>query len=331
MRFAGRYAAVLVLAAMAAIAAPASAPPADPTVRRAADLVEWGRWQEARKLLADAVAEPGNARNAALIAYYAHVLLKFGDLRTGTDQAKRAVALDGACASCHLYMFEAMAERAQGMNQFHALLVLPRMKKQLEKATALDPDSGDVQWAWIDLDLALPVAAGGSTSEALKHADRLSEIDPVDGRLARASIYESLKQSDQALAQYRAAAEDHPDDPRGDFALGQALYKRGDFAAAAPFLAQAFHLNPASALYSAYYAASLVHDKKLPQARTVLDAAQALHPDSRVGDYLCAEALRQTNQDFAWAKQLLAEYLAVPSEPDQPTAAQAQKLLAALG
>src|SRR6185437_14201031 len=142
MRFAGRIAAVLVLAAMAAVAAPASTPPADPTVRRAADLVEWGRWQEARKLLAEAVAE-----------------------------------------------------RAEGMNQFHALLVLPRMKKQLEKATALDPNSGDVQWAWIDLDLGLPAAAGGSTSEAMKHADRLSEIDPVDGRLARASIYESLKQT----------------------------------------------------------------------------------------------------------------------------------------
>src|SRR6185437_580760 len=305
MRLAGPMVAVLVLVGCGAAAAAASTPPSDPVVRRAADLVEWGRWQEARKLLADALAQPANARNAPLIAYYAHVLLKFGDLRAGTDQAKRAVALDDACASCHLYLFEATAERAQGMNQFRALLVLPRMKKQLEKATALDPGSGDIQWAWIDLDLALPSAAGGSSADAMKHADRLGEIDPVDGRLARASIYASLKQPEQELAQYRLAAEDHPDDPRGLFALGQALYQRGDFAAAAPPLAKAYAMNPASALYSGYHAASLVHEKKLPQARAVLDAAQAQHPDSRLGDYLCAEALRQTNHDFAWAKQLL--------------------------
>ncbi|MFI5269815.1 MAG: hypothetical protein ACHQ7M_20755, partial [Chloroflexota bacterium] len=141
---------MLLAAAIGPLAA-ASTPPTDPTVRHAAELVEWGRWHEARQLLAEAVAQPGNASNAPLLAYFSHVLTKFGELRAGMDAAKRAVALDAQCSSCHLYLFEAMAERAKGMNQFRALLQLPKMKKQLERAGELDPTSGDVQWAWIEL------------------------------------------------------------------------------------------------------------------------------------------------------------------------------------
>ncbi|HVA63024.1 MAG TPA: tetratricopeptide repeat protein [Terriglobales bacterium] len=299
---------------------------ADPTIQRAADLVEWGRLKEARSLLAAAVADPGNARNAPLIGYYSHLLAKFGDLRGGMSMAKRAVALDDRCAACHLYLFEAMADRAKTVSQFRALLQLPKMKKQLQKATDLDPNSGDVQWGWIDLDLALPSALGGSPADALKHADRLAQIDPVDGHLARASIYESTHKPDLALAEYRAAAVDHPNDPRGIFALGQALYARKDYAAAAPQLTRALALNPQSALYSGYQAANLVQLQHRRQAQQVLEAAAKLHPDSRLGAYLVAQALHDTGQDFDWAKQLLGAYMAMPPEPEQPTLAQAQKL-----
>ncbi|HUX68332.1 MAG TPA: tetratricopeptide repeat protein [Terriglobales bacterium] len=318
---------LLILGGLPAAATTSS----DPTVQRAADLVEWGRLKEARSLLAAAVADPGNARDARLLAYYGHVLAKFGDLKGGMQMAKRAVGLDPQCGSCHLYLFEAMADHAKTMSQFRALLQLPKMKKQLQKATSLDPNSADVQWGWIDLDLALPAALGGSSADALRHAERLAQIDPVDGHLARASIYQSLRQPEQAMAEFRAAAVDHPNDPRGVFALGQALYQRQDFVAAAPQLARALALNPQSTLYAGYQAANLVRLKHLAQARQVLQAAAQLHPDSRLGAYLVAQALHATGQDFDWAKQLLGAYRAVPPEPDQPTLAQAQQLWKNLG
>jgi len=323
----------MTLAAWAsAWAAPAPPPTGrDATIERAASLVEWGRLKEARDLLAAAVAVPANAADARLLAYYAHVLMKFGDVSGGQRWAKRAVALDGQCASCHLYLFEAMATRARTLSTVRGIWELPKLKKQLQQATNLDPHLDDVQWGWIELDLSLPKAAGGGIDDARAHAAQLEQIDAVDGHLALASIAEAVDQPQQALQEYRAAAAAAPSDPRGTFALGRALYQHGQYAAAAPHLARALALNPQSALYSGYQAANLIYLHQLEAARSVLAAGQKIHPDSRLGEYLSAQALKATGQDFAWARQLLASYLTVPPEPDQPTAAQGRELLAALG
>lgn len=311
----------------------AAPPPANgtPVMRQAANFIEWGRLKEARALLASALQEPSNQNNAALLAFYGHVLMQFGDQRDGMDMTKRAVALDKDCAACHLYLFEAMAQKAKAASQMRALLLLPKLKKQLQQAAAMDPDLGDVQWGWIKLDLQLPKSLGGGTDAALEHADALSKIDPVDGRLARASIFEATHQAEAALNEYAAAAKEHPEDPRGVFAFGQALYQRGDYARAEPNLARALKLNPKSALYSAYEAAALVRLKQLEAARTVLAQGKAMHPESRLGDYMAAEALRESGQDFSWARQLLASYLDVPPEPDQPSVDAARTLLAQIG
>ncbi len=315
--------------ALAAVAAAAPAP--NPVLEKAADYLEWGRWKQARSLLASAVADPGNAQNAPLIAYYGHVLASFGDLGQSLKMTKRAVKLDPQCASCRLYLFESMAKRAKHQNTFRAMLQLPKMKKQLETAERLNPRLGDVQWGWIDLDLVLPKAAGGGAENAIAHAQQLRRLDPVDGRLALASIYKQTGNPAQALVEYRAAATNHPQDPRGVFALGKALFQQRQYAAAAPYLARALDLNARSALYAAYQAANLVHLNRLVQAQQVIAAAHQRFPDSRLADFLVAQALKDVGQDYAWARQLLQAYLRVPPEPQQPTAAAAKKLLANLG
>lgn len=324
---------VLLGLAWSTAAAWAAPPPGSSaaTLEHASDLVEWGRLKEARDLLATALTVPAGATDARLLAYYAHVLMKFGDVNGGERWAKRAVELDAKCATCHLYLFEALALKAQTMNAVRGMWALPKLKKQLELATALGPDLDDVQWGWIDFDLGLPKAAGGGLDGARTHADQLEHIDPVDGHLARAAIAKAAGDTQQELNEYRAAATAAPNDPRGVFALGKALYQRGEYAAAEPYLSRALALNAQSALYSGYQAANLVHLHKLEQARAVITSGQKLHPESRLGEYLAAQALKATGQDFTWARQLLASYLTVPAEPDQPTAAEGRELLAALG
>jgi len=304
----------------------AAAPAANP-LQQAQQLVEWGRLKEARQLVATAVAQPENKDNAELLAYYGHLQAEFDDLKSASDLTRQAIKMDPDCAPCHLYRFESLARRAETMNQFRAMMQLHGIKHELETAEQLDPKLGDVQWGWIRLDLTLPAAVGGSTSDAYKHADRLAALDPVDGHLARASIAEDSKDPTRALNEYRAAAHDFPQDPRGVFALGKALFLRQDYAGAAGPLERAWEMNHQSVLYGAYHAANLVQLRQPQAARTVLEAAQKIHSDSRLGDYLTAQALLATGQDTPWARALLERYLAVPPEPNQPTAAAARQLL----
>ena len=306
------------------------APRRGDVIQRARNLVEWGRWKEAREMIAAAVAQPQNATNAQLLAYYAHLLVKFGEVGQAAKLAHKAVSLDKSCASCHLYLFEAKAEHAKTLSRFRALLELPGLKKQLETATKLDPDMADVQWAWIEFDLELPNALGGSSTDARKHADKLAAIDPVDGNLARAHVAKAENKPTEALADYRAAVAANPQDPRGVFALGRELYNRGEYEAAAPYLSRALALNQQSALYCAYQAANLVHLKQLVEARNVIQRGAALHPESRYCEYMAAQAFKSVGQDYAWAKQLLESYLKVKPEPEQPSLADARNLLASL-
>jgi tetratricopeptide (TPR) repeat protein len=306
----------------------AAGAPAGP-LQQAQELVEWGRWKQARQVVAEAVAAPENKDKAVLWAYYGHLQAEFSDLKAADELTRKALKLDPNCAACHLYRFEALARRAETMNQFRALLQLHGIKKELETAERLDPSLGDIQWGWIRLDLTLPAAVGGSTSDAYKHADRLAQIDPVDGHLARAAIAQDSHDATRELNEVRAAARDYPQDPRGVFALGKTLYLRHDYAGAAGPLSRAWEMNHQSVLYAAYYAANLVQLRQPQAARAVLDTAHPLHPDSRLGDYLTAQALLATGQDSGWAQALLASYLAVPPEPNQPTAADARQLLTA--
>ncbi|MGH9487566.1 MAG: tetratricopeptide repeat protein [Terriglobales bacterium] len=327
-----RTAAVLLascLALPAATAFPIPPPPQSP-LQHAHDLVEWGRLKQARALLQPLAGDPGNDKNAALLAYLGHLQVLFGNLKAARELTGKAVRLDPACASCHLYRFEALARNAERLNQFRALLALHGIKDQLEKAARLDPSLGDIQWGWIQLDLTLPPALGGGSQDALQHADLLARLDPVDGNLARAEIFLASGHPQRALAEYRAAAQTHPADPRGVFALGRALYLRADYAGAAAPLRRAWQMNSASALYGAYHAANLTRLQHLRRARAVLASAQRLHPGSRLGDFLTAQALLATGQDLAWARHLLLRYLAVPPEPGQASAASAQQLLTQL-
>lgn len=322
---------LLVALIVAGLARPVWPQPASgtTTLTRAANLLEWGRWKEARDLLTHALQHA--PQNPELMAYQAHVLLGFGQADEALDLAQQAVKLDGQCALCHLYLSEAMGEKARHMNRFRAVVQIHHIHKELETALQLAPRNGDVRWGWINFDLDVPSAVGGSTSDAVRQADALEGIDPVDGHIAHATISLATGHPNEAMAEYQKAARAFPNDPRGNFYVGLTLFQKGQFAAAQPYLDRARTLQPQSALYIGYYAATLVHLHRQEQARAVIDAALQRFPNSRLGDYLVAQALHAIGQNFEWARQLLTSYLAVPSEPDQPTHADAQQLLSALG
>lgn len=298
-------------------------------LHRANNLLEWGRWKEARQLLAQSLSQDPN--NPELLAYNAHILTGFGDYTTALQMAQHAVSMNANCAICHLYLSEALGEKAKHLSKLRALLELRKIRKQLEQATALGPNVADVHWGWINFNLEVPAAAGGNPHTAMQQAAALAVIDPVDGHLARATVYLATGQPAQALHEYLQAAQQYPSDPRGVFYVGLTYFQGAQYAAAAPYLERAAKLQPQSSLYAGYYAAVLIHLQKEDQARQVITASAPLHPDSRLPDYLVAEALKRVGQNFVWARELIQRYLATPPEPDQPTVSDARQLLTSLG
>lgn len=325
-------AAILLFAlGLAAWAQPPAPPPGSDAavIERAGQLIEWGRWKEARALVTSTLAK--NPKDAEILAYDAHIQIGFGNNAEALKEAKQAVKLDPTCARCHLYLSEALGQKAKGESKLMALLMVHKIHHQLELASRYGPNIGDVHWGWINFNLEVPPVAGGSVQEAFAQAQALGKIDPVDGYIARATIELALGRPGAALAAYRQAAEQYPKDPRGIFDVGLALFHQGNYSQAASYLRRAHELQPQSTLYSGYYAAVLIHLQQHQRAKRVIAAARPLHPDSRLADFLAAKALKSMGEDLAWARRLVSAYMAASPEPNQPTLSQARQLLASLG
>ncbi|MGH9535282.1 MAG: CDC27 family protein [Terriglobales bacterium] len=311
------------------LVAPSGSHPTAATLHRAGQLIEWGRWKEARSLVQEQLAK--SPKDAELLAYDAHIQIGFGHDAAALKEARRAVKLDPTCALCHLYLGEALGQKAKRESKVFALIQVGKIKRQLTLASRYGPDLGDVHWGWIRFNLQVPPVAGGNVKDAFAQARALGRIDPVDGLIAQATIDLALGRPGAAMAAYQQAAGQYPNDPRAIFEVGLTLFNRQQYARAAGYLRRARDLQPQSTLYAGYYAATLIHLRQHQRARHVIAATQPLHPDSRLADYLAAKALKSVGQDYAWARRLVSAYLAAAPEPNQPTVHQARELLASLG
>lgn len=320
-----RLAGIVPLAFLLLAAAPL---PAAAPLEKARQRVEWGDWNEARALLAAALqAEP---QNPQLLAYDAHILLAFGEKRQAVALAKKAVSLAPGCGTCHLFLAEGLGDRAKGLSRFHALFLLPKIRRQLHLAMKYSPRNPDVYWGFINYYLQVPPSVGGGAPKAQVYVRSLARYDAVDGAIALGEVNIAAGHPQRAMTAYQQAAAAHPRDPRALFAMGEELFRRGAFAQAAPWLEQARRLEPRSAFYTGYEAAALVHLNQQQRAWRLVRAFNARPQRSRLPDYLVAKALKSVGQNYSWARQLLESYLAAPREPDQPSHRAARSLLASL-
>ncbi|MBO3117273.1 tetratricopeptide repeat protein [Winogradskyella sp. DF17] len=99
----------------------------------------------------------------------------------------------------------ALAMKAQSVSKFKALGLIGDMKRAFLKTVALDSTHIDAHWALVDYYVTLPGIVGGSYSKALKFADKLQAISPVDGYLAKGYVYEYDDEPELAEKYYRQA------------------------------------------------------------------------------------------------------------------------------
>ncbi len=314
---------VLLAALLVPLAAAAS------PLAQARQWVEWGDWIQARSLLDAALKSTPN--DPKLLAYDAHVLLAFQENKQAVKLARQAVKLDARCGSCHLFLAEGLGQQAKGVSRFRALFKLHHILKHLKLALQLSPNDPDVYWGFINYYLQVPPAAGGGAAKAYAYVRQLAQYDAVDGALAMGEVEVAGGHPERAMQVYRQSAAAHPNDPRALFAVGEALFRQGDFAAALDWLQRARRLAPQSAFYTGYEAAALVHLSRQIQAWRLIRAYETRPQRSQLPEFLVAQALKAVGQNFPWARQLLESYLAVPHEPNQPSHRVARSLLASLG
>ena len=129
--------------------------------------------------------------------------------------------------------------------------------------------------------LAIALAAGGWTDEAIAHYQRALEIKPdyADAHNNLAVALAASGRTDEAIAHYKRALESKPDSPELHNKLGLALVRRGRIDEAIAHYQKALDIKPDYVVVHNNIAVALARNGRSDEAMAHLRRALALIPD----------------------------------------------------
>lgn len=110
-------------------------------------------------------------------------------------------------ANYHFKYGGSLGMKALEISRIRALGYVGDIRTHFEKAAKLDPKHIETRWALVEYYIQLPGIIGGSERKAIKYANELGKISPVDGYLANGYVAEYSKRPDDAEKFYKKAIE----------------------------------------------------------------------------------------------------------------------------
>ena len=174
-------------------------------LEQAKELYETARYEAARELLEPLHNERKN--DTAVQSLLGSVYAQLERWEQAADQVEGLVEAYPENAEYQFRYGGALGMEAKNSNRFTALMMLDDVKYHLKKATQLDENHINSRWALVQLYVELPAVIGGTKANAMKYADQLQKISPVDGALAKGFIEQSEENYQTAEAYLQEAVD----------------------------------------------------------------------------------------------------------------------------
>jgi Tfp pilus assembly protein PilF len=248
-------------------------PPPSPYNRA---LVEFqsGNFRQASVMLENALQRSPDSASAELLLARCYYELK--DWDQAALHAESAEKMESQNAEVHLWLGQIYGRKAE---EEHSLTLAVKTRKEFEKAVSLDPSNVDARCDLMTFYLDAPWVLGGGKGKALKQAEAIATLDPVEGALARAHYYEKLGQASQAGAEFRKALELKPKDPGPYFEAANFYESGGDVEDMRASVEAAAKLNPRDPRLPYYLGATdAMEGKRLTEAERDLKSYLAAGP-----------------------------------------------------
>lgn len=186
-------------------------------------LVDGGRFDDARTYFSTAVtAHP----DSPVPRYWlGRLSLREEDWDEAIEWFEKALELDDASAEYHLWLGRAYGSKAQRASVLKQPFLAKKVRVQFERAVELDGRSVEARSDLISYYLMAPGMMGGSVEKAREQADAIVKLDPFQGHLALARVYEHEKQDELFERELLAASAVKPDEIVPRFQVGF-LYQR---------------------------------------------------------------------------------------------------------
>jgi tetratricopeptide (TPR) repeat protein len=197
------------------------------------------------------------------------------------DHFGAAIKANERSAVYHFWLGRALGEQAQNANKIKQGMLAPKVKRELERAVALDPDYLDARDGLIEFYVQAPGFMGGSIDKARQQAAEIKRRDAYRGGLRVARLAMQTKDTAAALREYEALATQFPD-------------------SSAP------HAN----VVATYLAAKRVDD-----AWRAADRFAAAHADRPYAQYLVGRVAAESGKNLERGEREMKRYIARGTPP----------------
>ncbi|HYR91630.1 MAG TPA: tetratricopeptide repeat protein [Terriglobia bacterium] len=270
----------ILLISMLLKPAPAIAGPS-PAPETARTEFEAGNYSAAVKTLTTALLEA--PQDASLHYWALRSYYELQDYGNAVTHGEKAVKLDPQNAEYNRWLGRAYGGKAE---QSRSFFLARKVKQAFEAAVRFAPWNIAARRDLMQYLVEAPWIVGGDKQKAREQIQAISEIDPIEGRLARAAYFAADKKWKEAEAEYDAVLNAPPH--------GMETYME-----AAQFFADR---------------------QDVQHLERVVEAARRVDPKDPRLDYYSAVSLILRRSDFATAEKLLRSYLAnVPQRSDYPS------------
>jgi tetratricopeptide (TPR) repeat protein len=121
---------------------------------------------------------------------------------------EQAVKTASENAEYHRWLGRAYGAKAE---QSHSFFLARKVKKAFETAVSLAPLNIAARRDLMQYLVEAPWMVGGDKGKAKEQIHFIAELDPVQGRLARAAFFSAEKKWEEAEVEYLAVLDRHPD------------------------------------------------------------------------------------------------------------------------
>jgi tetratricopeptide (TPR) repeat protein len=215
------------------------------------------------------------------------------EFKKATEALEKAAALSPNSSEIHLWLGRAFGRRAETSSPITAPGYASKARQYFEKAAQLDPNNLDAQSDLFEYYLEAPGFLGGGFDKASAVAEQISRINRIEGYWAQAKLAEKHKEFHTAEAHLKRAIDAAPRQVGRLIDLAKLYFKQG----------------------------------KIQEADQSIAEAEQIAPNSPRLIFAKAELYVKSKRNLGVARDLLKRYMSFTLTPDDPSKADAEKLL----
>lgn len=240
--------------------------------------------------------------------YLSVVQMAKGKLNKAIDLAKEGLEKSQEKAKFYELLGDIYAVKAQNSGMLSLAFVVPKIKKNWQKAIEADPKRISARQKLFSFFLMAPGFAGGDADKALEQAKETVKINPAYGKLMLGQYYQHQKQKEKAEQAFSEAEKLAPDSADIIREVGYYYLRNQDFPKAKAQFERIARLKPDSPYTYDNFADLYLKKGENDSALVLLKKAQRLAPTDIHIRFKIARVLANLGR-FAQARQMAQELL----------------------